>query len=332
MKKIFLLFIAFGLALMASARPRVAVGFYNLENLFDTIHDEGKNDADFLPAGRYGWTSMKYEHKLANMAKVLAEMGTDYMPDGCAVIGVAEVENERCLTNLCAQAPLRQRGYQFAHVEGPDRRGIDCALLYNPKYFKMQTVELLPYVSKDTADADFTTRGFLLVTGKLLRERTTFIVCHLPSRGKTAKYRNMGAERIRAIKDSLQAANKKLNIIVMGDMNDDPADESMTRYLGGVASREAVCDTTLWNPWTNVLAAGEGTLLYRGKWNLFDQILLSGSLLDKKGLKYYNHMIFRRDYLIQQDGKFKGSMLRTHAGGRWLDGYSDHLPTIVCFE
>lgn len=107
-----------------------AVGFYNLENLFDTCHDEGKRDFEFLPTGTNKWNGLKYSHKLRNMARVLAEMGTDKLPGvGCAVIGVSEVENAKALTDLCEQAPLKERNMQFVHIEGPDKRGVDCAML-----------------------------------------------------------------------------------------------------------------------------------------------------------------------------------------------------------
>ena len=123
------------------------IGFYNLENLFDTCHDEGKNDYEFLAEGSFKWTGEKYKCKLHNMAKVLADMGTDKLPDvGCAAIGVAEVENARCLTDLCNQPELKARNIQFVHIEGPDQSGIDCALLYNPQLFKVRNVKLIPYI------------------------------------------------------------------------------------------------------------------------------------------------------------------------------------------
>ena len=116
-------------AIIAVAKPAnertYAVGFYNLENLFDTCHDAGKNDYEFLPDGTFKWTSLKYSHKLRNMARVLSEMGTDNLPsEGCAAIGVAEVENAKCLEDLCQQPPLKARNFQFVHIEGPDQRGI----------------------------------------------------------------------------------------------------------------------------------------------------------------------------------------------------------------
>ena len=138
------------LSLTAAAQKKFAVyaaGFYNQENLFDTCHDEGKRDYDFLPNGSYKWNGLKYTHKLHNMARVLADMGTDVLPGvGCAIIGLSEVENTKVLNDLTAQPALATRGYKFCHVEGPDRRGIDCALLYNPALFEVRNVKLVPYV------------------------------------------------------------------------------------------------------------------------------------------------------------------------------------------
>ena len=110
-----------------------AIGFYNLENLFDTCHDAGKNDYEYLPDGKNKWSGMKYRHKLRNMSRVLSEMGTDMLPKvGCAAIGVSEVENANCLRDLCEQEPLKKRNFQYVLIEGPDHRGVDCGLLYNP--------------------------------------------------------------------------------------------------------------------------------------------------------------------------------------------------------
>jgi hypothetical protein len=124
--------------------------------------------------------------------------------------------------------------------------------------------------------------------------------------------------------------DKKLKLIVMGDMNDDPMDESMAT-LGARKYAKQVKKGEFYNPWWETLEdKGVGTLLYRGKWNLFDQIVVSRPLLKaKKGLKYDHNEVFIREYLFQQDGKYKGSPLRTHGGRVWLNGYSDHLPTII---
>ena len=137
-------------------------------NLFDTCHDEGKNDYEYLAEGTNKWNAKKYESKLANMSKVLAEMGTDMLKNvGCALIGVSEVENARSLADLVAQPPLAARNFKFCHVEGPDRRGVDCALLYNPRFFEPTDVKLYPYVPKLEKASPFVPRGFLTANGPL---------------------------------------------------------------------------------------------------------------------------------------------------------------------
>ena len=326
--------------LPASAQKKYSVygvGFYNQENLFDTCHDEGKRDYDFLPTGSYKWNAMKYNHKLNNMSRALADMGTDVLPNiGCAIIGLAEVENSKALDDLIAQPALSARNYQYVHIEGPDRRGIDCALLYNPSLFSVKNTRLVPYVQKLKKDSAFYTRGFLTVSGTLADENVAVIVCHLPSRFSESVYRELGAEQVKAIKDSLLNDDPNCKVFVMGDMNDDPIDKSMAGILKGKANIKDVNEGDMYNPWYNILVKeGVGTLLYQGSWNLFDQILVTPNLLNKddnkdfSSLKFWKNQIFKRDYLFQTEGKYKGSPKRTTAGGVWLDGYSDHLPVVV---
>ena len=326
--------------LPASAQKKYSVygvGFYNQENLFDTCHDEGKRDYDFLPTGSYKWNAMKYNHKLSNMSRALADMGTDVLPNiGCAIIGLAEVENSKALDDLIAQPALSARNYQYVHIEGPDRRGIDCALLYNPSLFSVKNTRLVPYVQKLKKDSAFYTRGFLTVSGTLADENVAVIVCHLPSRFSESFYRELGAEQVKAIKDSLLNDDPNCKVFVMGDMNDDPIDKSMAGILKGKANIKDVNEGDMYNPWYNILVKeGVGTLLYQGSWNLFDQILVTPNLLNKddkkdfSSLKFWKNQIFKRDYLFQTEGKYKGSPKRTTAGGVWLNGYSDHLPVVI---
>ena len=339
-KRVWVLTVALLAVSALSAQKKFSVygvGFYNMENLFDTCHDEGKRDYEFLPTGSYRWTGMKYTHKLHNMARALADLGTDVLPNvGCAFVGLAEVENHKVLDDLTAQPQLAQRGYRYVHVEGPDRRGIDCALLYNPSLFSVRTVKLVPYIQTLAKDSDFLTRGFLTICGTLAGEPVAVVVCHLPSRFSDSFYREQGARQIRAIKDSLLREDSACKVLVMGDMNDDPINKSICEALGGKGQIDEVGNDDMYNPWYNILVKeGVGTLFYQGAWNLFDQILLSPNLLNRHGtkdfatLKYWKHQIFKRDYLFQTEGKYKGSPKRTTAGGVWLDGFSDHLPVAV---
>ena len=341
-KLLLVLFCAVLFSAPASAQKKFsvyAIGFYNVENLFDTTHDEGKNDYDFTPTGSYQWNEMKYRHKLHNMASVLAEMGTDVLPNvGCAAIGLAEVENDHVMNDLTAQPELAARGYKYVHIEGPDHRGIDCALIYNPKLFTVRDTKLVPYVYDLPKDSTRATRGFLTVSGTLAGEHVTIIVCHLPSRGAGSYYRELGGKQVKALKDSLLREDPKVKVLVMGDMNDDPTNKSMYECLSAKPEIKEVGSNDMYNPWYNVLVKeGTGTLQYQGKWNLFDQIIMTPNLLNKAGkrdfseLKFWKNQIFRRDYLLQESGKYKGNTKRPTAGGVWLDGYSDHLPVVTYF-
>ena len=339
MKRFFLLFAVACLFLLPASAQRkyslYGIGFYNLENLFDTCHDEGKNDYDFLPDGSYKWNGLKYSRKLHNMAYALADLGTDKLPIGCAVIGVSEVENSNALDDLVAQPELAARGYKYVHIEGPDRRGVDCAMLYNPALFTLRDAILVPYVPELEKDSTFKTRGFLTVSGILADEPVTIIVCHWPSRFSGSFYRETAGKQVKVIKDSVLKADPNNKVIVMGDMNDDPQNRSMSEMLGARGKIKDVKKGDMFNPWWKVLDSGTGTLSYQGSWNLFDQIVLSHNLIDTKETKdyrkltYYTCQIQRRDYLLQSEGQYKGTPKRTTAGGVWLDGYSDHLPTVV---
>lgn len=331
-----LLLLLFVFVFQANAQEKkyevYSVGFYNLENLFDTIHDAGKNDYEYLPDGTNKWGTLKYTNKLENMATVLNEMGTDVSPAGMAAVGVSEIENSRVLRDLVNQEILAPRGWDFVHIEGPDRRGVDCALLYNPQLFKPTNSFLAPYTTEDN-DTTYKTRGFLVVTGDMGGETVHIIVNHWPSRFAKSPARERAGVLVRELKDSIMNAMPGSKVLVMGDMNDDPDDKSMKTCLGAVREKkELKKESDLYNPWWNILRKkGHGTLKYRGKWNLFDQIILSGNLIgdDRSTLKLYKTEIFSRKYMFQQEGRYKGNTKRTHAGGVWLNGYSDHLPVIV---
>ena len=333
------------------------VAFYNLENLFDTVHDAGKNDYEFLASGSYKWNKMKYEAKLHNMSRVLSELCTDKLPIGAAVIGVSEIENHHVLDDLLKQPSLAKRGYKYVDIPSYDRRGVECAFFYNPRLFEMERYFAVQYnygpsgkvddpmlgfyvdsrgkvQAIDTLQGDTThiTRPFLVMEGKLAGEKMFFIVNHWPSRAAGDEVRQRAGWQVRQLREALVKSEPGAKIIIMGDMNDDPGNKSMTTQLGCKSEQKNVKEGDMYNPWYNTLyKVGQGTLLYNGKWNLFDQIVVSSNLIgtDRSTLKFFQHAIFMRDYLFQQEGRYKGSPLRTTAGGVWLNGYSDHLPTQI---
>ena len=237
-----------------------AVCFYNLENLFDTCHDAHKNDYDFLPDGSFSWNANKYTNKLANMSRALCDLGTDKLPYGASIIGVSEVENDNALNDLMAQPCMRKRGYRYIHYEGPDKRGVDCALIYNPKAFKVEKSFHKPYVYEN-GDTTRQTRPFLCVQGKLAGDNLTVVVCHWPSRGHENIFREYAGKQVRALTDSIHRADPSQHIMVMGDMNDDPDNTSMAKFLGARRKMKDVGEFDFYNPWWEVLRGkGPGTL------------------------------------------------------------------------
>lgn len=311
------------------------IAFYNQENLFDTIDDPNKNDHDFTPNGSYHWDAMKYEHKLQNMSKVLSLLCTDRVKGGAAFIGLAEVENAHVLEDLCNQPALKEKGMKFIHYEGDDARGIDVAALYNPKMLHVKKSELIS-VTKEYKEfsGGHITRGILHVEGNLLGENFHFLVNHWPSRGAASPSREFMGRKVRSIVDSIYNVEPKAKVVVMGDLNDDPDNKSVTEALGAITNKKKVNigSTELYNPWCDMLRKeGKGTLLYDNMWNLFDQIIISANMLgDKRSdFKFFKNEIFRPEWMTTTVGRYVGAPLRTTGGGVWQNGYSDHFPTQI---
>ncbi len=310
------------------------VGFYNVENLFDTDDDpNNEGDNDYLPTGPYNWTPAKYNKKLDNIAKVISRLGRDYTQAGPAVLGVAEVENRRVLEDLVKNHRISDSGYKVIHYDSPDRRGIDVGLLYNPKLFQVTNSAVKPFVFPGMPE--FKSRDQLIVSGMLAGEPLHVIVCHWPSRyggNKSSKFREQAASITQSIVDSLQTIDPLANIVIMGDLNDDPTDKSTRVVLNAKKEIKDVKKGGLYNTMWKLYDKGIGSLAYQNKWNLFDQIIVSYGLLgkhDQSGLKFWKSEVFNKDFLIQKEGKRKGYPWRTFEGSTFIDGYSDHFPTLI---
>jgi predicted extracellular nuclease len=334
----------------AERKPKShVIGFYNLENLFDTYHDDGKNDYQFLPDGQNQWTEAKYEKKLHNMATVIKAMAKD---NGCwhTILGVSEIENRHVLEDLVSQPEIVAANYQIVHFDGPDRRGVDCALFYKPEYFTPIATESIPFTF-EPSEIDFSawtqeekdnfrTRDVLMVRGTIDGEMFAFFVAHLPSRigGKGADLRPRGAEIIYQRAAQLEKEFPGIRIVVMGDMNDNPSDVSMTKFMHGRETIDEMADGDFFSPFLSMLKAGYGSLAYQGQWNIYDIILVNGQLakapdngfkiakINKKG--FYGR-VFKKYFMTQQTGPYKGTPFRTFSGGAFVGGYSDHYPTYI---
>ena len=342
MKKIVLLACAALLTLNMMSQDRrynmYGVMFYNLENLFDTINNNGTYDLEFSPQGARQWNNEKYWQKQHNMAWAISQITTQGTPDGPALIGVSEIENITVLQDLVRQPEIKNRHYQIVHHDGPDRRGVDVGLLYNPRVFKVlnvtnQRLHIDSY-------PEFRTRDQLCVTGMLAGEKVSVIVNHWPSRlggeEQSSYLREATADMARHTVDSLLLDDPNQGIIFMGDLNDDPQNRSCAVNLNAKREiKDAMGYGDLYNPWWKMLDKGIGTLAYRGQWNLFDQIIMNSYFLrfyegkDKPQLTFLRAEVLNRDFLKTREGDRQGYPLRTYSGGVFLNGYSDHFPTII---
>ena len=324
------------------------IGFYNLENLFDISHDEGKNDYEFLPDGANRWTQVKYSKKLHNMATVIRAMKDDNRV-WHTVLGISEIENRHVLEDLVSQPEIAQANYQIVHYDGPDRRGVDVGLLYDPLRFKPLESRSIPYTfdsenikfdMDSSGQAYFRTRDILMVRGLIEDEMFAFFVAHLPSRlgGKGGDLRSRGAEIIWENAAELMRLYPGIKIVAMGDMNDDPTDESMVRYLHSRESIEELGEYDFFSPFIQMLKAGYGSLAYQGNWNIFDIIVTNKALAQPaKGTlgirpivaKKYYARIFHKPFMQQPDGQYKDQPKRTFSNGAFIGGYSDHYPTYI---
>jgi len=316
---------------------RAVIAFYNLENLFDTIDAPDIWDEEFTPDGKKQWDGKRYEHKLNSMASIIATLGDTVDMPGAAIVGLCEVENKGVVEALVQNEYIKDLGYEIVHQDSPDKRGIDVALLYRPELFNVTSYDAIPLFIYDSEDGERVyTRDQLLVTGKLLGQEVNVIVNHWPSRyggeERSRPSRKAAAELTRSIVDSLVNINNNANVIVMGDLNDDPHNVSVKDVLKAVGKNDMDA-SSLYNPYADKHLAGEGTLCYRGTWNMFDQIIMTPNMLsDSNKLKYSGAFINDSEALRVQEGNYKGYPFRTYVGNRYDGGYSDHFPVYIVVE
>ena len=321
------------------AQKPYKVVFYNFENLFDTIHDPGVYDEEFTPQGAKQWNTAKYNRKLANLDRVLFDIAAEDKSFP-AVIGVSEIENRSVLDDLLAQPKLAKSNYRIVHYDSPDARGVDVAFLYRPDIFKLEGSKAIKFEMPGMPN--FRTRDFVTMWGTIEDEPFFFLVSHWPSRlgGReaSAPKRMAAAEQCRAIADSVLRANPATKVVIMGDLNDDATDDSIVEGLGAKGKLKEVGPNDMFNPFIGLLKAGYGTLAYRDEWNLFDNIIVSENLatgstgelkLQPVGDAKFYGGIFKRPYLFQKEGQYKGYPLRTFVGNNFQGGYSDHLPVYI---
>jgi predicted extracellular nuclease len=304
-----------------------SVGFYNLENFFDTSHDEYTLDKEFTPEGEMQWDETKYKTKIKNISRAITQIGSHKSSIPPIFLGVAEVENNKVLGDLISSENMKHFDYDFVHYESPDERGIDVAFLYQKKHFKLIYSDTYTLMLEDkNQDRDYT-RDILLISGKLFQEQVYIIVNHWPSRNNGKRFseskRIKAARLIHKIIEEIREEDQNPNIIIMGDFNDDPNSSSIRKYL---VSQE------FYNPMLEIYRKGKGSLFHQGKWHIFDQIILTNNFLSKKGLIFHDAEVMSDYFLQEKYGRSKGAPLRTFLGNRYIGGYSDHFPVCIYLE
>lgn len=309
---------------------------YNVENLFDCENDSLTFDDDFTPEGGYHWTPKKLKNKLSNIAKVITAVG-EFTPP--AIVGLCEIENDAVLKSLVTYSPLRQLSYKYIHYDSPDKRGIDVALLYQPKQF--QPISSNPISVTFPSSPSSTTRDILYVCGVVLPADTVHIfVCHFPSRLggelESEERRIDAATVLRKHVDSLQTSKISPSILIMGDFNDYPTNKSMEFVLQAKEPSTEIVATGLYNLFYGFHAKPNvGTHKHGAEWGVLDQMIVSGNLLLSNTSFYTESQhahIYTAAFLLTDDERYFGKkVFRTFSGMRYLGGFADHLPIYADF-
>lgn len=310
------------------------VMFYNTENLYDPIDDSLTADEEYAAGGMRGWSFNRMKRKIINLSKVILSVGGWDPPE---IIGLCEVENRYVLYQLTYESPLKNFGYKIVHYNSPDPRGIDVAMIYRPEKFRV--ISSMPIPIRFPFDTASRTRDILFVKGVAFeRDTLNIFVNHWPSKfggaEATIPKRNYVASVLRAITDSMLAANPNCNILIMGDLNDTPQDESVSKILRAKMDSLGLAPNDLYDLLAGAgIAWNKGTIKFQETWEAIDHIIISRPLLtNAKGLHTSPHglKIFDAPFLLQDDEAWFGKKpFRTYYGAQYIGGFSDHLPVYL---
>lgn len=300
----------------AFSQKDYTIGFYNVENLFDTLKTEGKNDNEFLPDAHRQWNTAKYQEKIAHINTVIKTMNFPL------ILGLCEIENEAVVRDIVNAGNLKST-HNVVHFESMDQRGIDNAIIYDSTKLKVAESGIVRFEMPGTSSPS---RDIVWAKFYYGADTVLTMVNHWPSRYggqvESEPKRLVAAYAAKSFIDSMTTVNPKLKIVFMGDLNDYPE------------NRAPLLISALLKPMITA-ESGEfgGTHNYRGEWNVLDHIMVSNSFLKKKGLHVAKKSgkIYSDKYLLET---YKGDIVpfRTYGGRKYLAGYSDHLPVTVNFS
>ncbi len=318
----------------AQQNERLRIGFYNMENYFDPFVDSTLQYNEFTPEGAQHWSYKRYITKRNNAFKTIMALGEG---NPIALLGMCEVENDFVLKDLLYNTPLKRFPYQFINYPSPDRRGIDAALIYRKDVLRLLSSKPIPL--RESLDPGFKSRDILFASFLVEDSDTLYVfVNHWPSRYggevETIERRMLAALTLKKNVDSIMLVRAEAKVVIMGDFNDSPQDPSISDGLKAGALEDTTYTSQLINLFTDAAKLGfEGTLKHQYDWQIFDQIIVSKSLIraqDRLVLVPESAQIFHPDFLFDDDDRYMGKKLfRTYVGPRYIGGYSDHLPVYI---
>jgi predicted extracellular nuclease len=314
-------------------RGDIRIMFYNTENFYDTIDDPHHNDEEYLPTSEKQWNYKRYREKTMHVFKTIVAVGGIQPPE---IIGFAEIENRKILEDLIQHTPLEKFNYKIIHKESDDKRGIDVGVIYRPDKIKCLKYDFVKVVFP--WDNKKTTRDIVYFVAATKKDTFHVFVNHWPSRMGGQKKSNPNrcfvASLLRHKVDSIFSTNNAAKIIITGDFNDQPRNESLATILDAEKPVEIADKHALYNlSWALKDSCHCGSLRYGAQWNMLDQFIVSGSLLrDNTRLTtcvYCVHIGYL-DFLLIEDTKYGGyKPFRTYQGPIYKGGYSDHLPVYL---
>jgi len=312
-------------------KEAVRIAFWNMENLFFPADDSLTRDDSFTPYGDNHWNFKKYNEKLQRMGKAITALGGW---ESVEMIGFCEIEHRKVLEDLINKSTLSQNKYGIVHQESPDKRGIDVALIYRTDKLEMLNTR---YITVSFGPNSRPTRDVLQVSAKLPNGDTVHVFYnHWPSRygGELATIpkRAKAASVVKTAVDSIYSLQPNANILIMGDLNDEPIDPSVKEVLHALPDTVNSDSQALINLMYNKMGK-EGTHKYQGEWGVLDHIIVSKPLFNPQAtttLFDYKGHIFKADFLLESDATHLGTKpFRTYIGMKHNGGYSDHLPIYV---
>ena len=306
---------------------KISIAFYNLENFFDTYNDPLTDDDAFTPKGIMHWIKKRFNRKSKKIAYTIKHIGWEETTKPPAIIGLAEVENKRVLKNIIKQKHLKPYKYGFIHFESKDKRGIDVALLYRKDFVKILESTAHPVVLYNDEGKAYNTRDILYVKLKLSDEIWHVFVNHWPSRREGVKEsdfkRYEAAEKLSEIIDYIYYEQPDSKFVIMGDFNTNPGDNHIM---------ELVKRRRLLHPAMHLFQQHKGSLIHKGDWYLFDQIMFSRNFNSGNGFHLVAFKIFQPDFLKIWHGKNINQPYRTYKGRAYQGGYSDHFPVYALLK